>query len=228
MLPRLPRGESDLQNHTWIKTYPLTPGVSVSDVIDRPYQSTWYVLKDLRPGDDVKVVLSGCAVDYTLLGYVDVREKAKTLLALLPALSSLAVVQQQLGGDTAADDMDSDDMDSDDMDSDDMDSDDMDSDDMDSDDMDSDDMDSDDMDSDDMDSDDMDSDGVPDVDQFKDVYGAAQRRALRAASITPGVADEAIFMTVRDGGGDLYFRVRGHHGAFAPEEPFLITATVTR
>ena len=228
MLPRLPRGEPDLQNHTWIKTYPLTPGVSVSDVIDRPYQSTWYVLKDLRPGDDVKVVLAQCAVDYTLLGYVDVRDKAKTLLALVPALSSLPVQQQQLGGDTAADDMDSDDMDSDDMDSDDMDSDDMDSDDMDSDDMDSDDMDSDDMDSDDMDSDDMDSDGVPDVDQFKDVYGAAQRRALRAASITPGVADEAIFMTVRDGGGDLYFRVRGHHGAFAPEEPFTITATVTR
>jgi hypothetical protein len=219
----------NLQNHTWIKPLDLRSGIPVDDSIEREYQSTWYRLKDLAPGDDVTFTLTGCAVNYTLLGFADVRKKALELLASRSPQGIVDLPAQRLllAGDTAADDMDSDDMDSDDMDSDDMDSDDMDSDDMDSDDMDSDDMDSDDMDSDDMDSDDMDSDGVPDVRQFADVYAAAQRRALRSASVTPGPADEAIYTTVRAGGGDLYFRVRGHHGAFAPGRPFRVTATVT-
>ncbi len=218
------------RNHTWIRPLALTPGRAESDTIDKPYRSRWYVLRGLRPGDDVTVTLTDCAVDYTLLGFTDIRQKAEHLLALLGTTGPLD-----------ADDMDSDDMDSDDMDSDDMDSDDMDSDDMDSDDMDSDDMDSDDMDSDDMDSDDMDSDDMDsedradyqttrrfDTQRYRDVYAGAQRHSLRSASVTPGPADEQIHMTARAGGGNLYFRVRGHHHAAAPGKPFKIVATVDR
>ncbi len=203
------------RNHTWLTPLRLIPGGSaIRDVIDRPYQSRWYHLDELEAGDDVTVTLTDCAVDYTLLGFTDIREKADQILGL-----------RNTRGSVDADDMDSDDMDSDDMDSDDMDSDDMDSDDMDSDDMDSDDMDSDDMDSDDMDSDDMDS-GL--YERYADVYGSAQRHALRSASVTPGPADEQIHMTARAGGGRLYFRVRGHHGAYARREPFKISASVVR
>lgn len=205
------------KNHTWIKPYDLTPDEAVDDLVTREYESTWYRLRDRKPGDLVVVTLTKCAVDYTLLGFVDVRAKANELLQQVQAAAAPATQQLLIAGTVDADDMDSDDMDSDDMDSDDMDSDDMDSDDMDSDDMDSDDMDSDDMDSDDMDS--------GDITRFGDVYASAQRRALRAASVTPGVADETVTLVVR-AAGDLYFRVRGHHGAFAPEKPFWVTAQV--
>ena len=200
------------KNHTWISprqlrwSKPDRPVSTIADTIERLYQSRWYILRGLSPGDDVTVTLTECAVDFTLLGFTDIRVSARHLLA------------QRGGGVLDADDMDSDDMDSDDMDSDDMDSDDMDSDDMDSDD----------MDSDDMDSNDWDGDGQPDFPPFRDVYGSAQRHALRSASVTPGPADEQIHMTARAGGGDLYFRVRGHHGAYAPGRPYQISAIVSR
>src|SRR5712691_5328345 len=71
------------RNHTWIRPLPLTPGRAETDTIDKPYRSRWYVLRDLQPGDDVTVTLTECAIDYTLLGFTDIRQKAEHLLALL-------------------------------------------------------------------------------------------------------------------------------------------------
>ena len=184
---------------------------SASDSLDAPYEARWYRVNGLSAGDEITVTLqmpAGEDVDYTLLGYTDLRQMAERLLPT--------------SGSVDADDMDSDDMDSDDMDSDDMDSDDMDSDDMDSDDMDSDDMDSDDMDSDDMDSGDSNDD---ERNRYRDVYSRAQRHALRASSITAGPAPEQIRMIARADGGDLYFRVRGHLSA-SSRTPFTIQAIV--
>ena len=219
-----------MAGHTWLRPIDLGPNAAgawpaLSGTLEHEYDARWFVIRgaNLRSGDDLTVTLklNGGTADLTLLGFTDIRAAALKIVAQLQSAAGL---------------LDADDMDSDDMDSDDMDSDDMDSDDMDSDDMDSDDMDSDDMDSDDMDSNDMAVDlGIaPGVDwqgaehdAFADVYASAQRHALRSASVTPGPADERIHTVVRAGGQDLYFRVRGHHGAFDPTQDFTISATVT-
>jgi Tol biopolymer transport system component len=216
------------QNHTWLTPYELQTGPNTApttDFIRRANESTWYVVRNVRPGDTVRAYLRHNHVDNTLLAFRDVRRTALALLG--PANTSLAALQRRLAGVVTAEDMDSDDMDSEDMDSEDMDSEDMDSEDMDSEDMDSDDMDSEDMDSDDMDSHtDLDNDGVPDLQEYGDVYGSAQRKALRSGSVTPGTADESIVLTNKDYSGDLYFRVRGHAGAFDAGNAFEIQVVI--
>src|SRR5207245_1878900 len=154
------------KNRTWITAYEIgrrdtlpEPGQSavvVGNALERPWESRWYKLRGLQAGDDVTVTLrmpASAVMDYSLLGYVDIRRIARKLAGLPPIdNTNTAVLTGATPSPSAnpvgapisvlldADDMDSDDMDSDDMDSDDMDSDDMDSDDMDSDDMDSDDI----------------------------------------------------------------------------------------
>ena len=110
--------------------------------------------------------------------------------------------------DLDADDLDADDLDADDLDADDLDADDLDADDLDADDLDADDLDADDLDADDLDADDLDADGDG-LTGYGTTYVAAQRKGLRAASLTPGLAPETVTINTRDLTGDLYVRVAG-------------------
>jgi len=213
------------QNHTWVSALLLTDGVGIDDGIGKANQSTWYRIP-IGPQMHVKVDLTNLGANESLTLYRDIRMVAR---AMRQHANTLAQIRQNTSGNISADDIDSDDIDSDDIDSDDIDSgtlvaDDIDSDDIDSDDIDSDDIDSDDIDSDDIDSDDIDSNGNGDT-GFGPVYSSAERKALRALSANQGLAPESITFNTRDLTGDLYIRVRGHHGAFNAQQPFHVVAT---
>ncbi|OLE77573.1 MAG: hypothetical protein AUG02_01570 [Chloroflexi bacterium 13_1_20CM_2_70_9] len=213
------------RNHTWVSALLLTDGVGIDDGIGKANQSTWYRIP-IGPQMHVKVDLTNLGANESLTLYRDIRMVAR---AMRQHANTLAQIRQNTSGNISADDIDSDDIDSDDIDSDDIDSgtlvaDDIDSDDIDSDDIDSDDIDSDDIDSDDIDSDDIDSNGNGDT-GFGPVYSSAERKALRALSANQGLAPESITFNTRDLTGDLYIRVRGHHGAFNDQQAFHIVAT---
>ncbi|HEX4744370.1 MAG TPA: Ig-like domain-containing protein, partial [Candidatus Limnocylindria bacterium] len=114
-----------------------------------------------------------------LVVYKDLRQVQAKLLA---DAATQEGIRLSLSGDIMADDLDADDLDADDLDADDLDADDLDADDLDADDLDA---------------------------AESSTYVAAQRKGLRAASLTPGLANETVVLNTRDLTGDLYIRVAG-------------------
>jgi alpha-tubulin suppressor-like RCC1 family protein/N-acetylneuraminic acid mutarotase len=207
-------GITDLRNHTWVTAYPLTSGAGQTDTLFLKDQSAWFKIP-VRPGQRVTVELTNLKFDATLRLHKDI----PTALSRTSggSLDAVRLLNATIAMDRAAPDGDSPDGDSPDGDSPDGDSPDGDSPDGDSPDGDSPDGDSPDGDSPDGDSPDGDS-GL--------IFSTAVTNSLIARSERPGTADEVIVRETWDNFGHFYIRVRGANGAYDPEHPFLIKATV--
>ena len=166
-------------NHTWITAFPLPNNIAVLDQVWRRGQATWYRFP-ISPQQTVTIELTGCDFNCDLVVYRDLQQVHKRLLA---DAKTQAGIRLSLQGDIMADDLDADDLDADDLDADDLDADDLDADDL-----------------------DADGDGLT---GYGTTYVAAQRKGLRAASLTPGLAPETVVINTRDLTGHLYVRVAG-------------------
>jgi hypothetical protein len=161
----------------------------VPDQVWRRGQATWYRFP-ISPQQTVTIELTGCDFNCDLVVYRDLQQVHRQLLADAQTQEGIRL---SLQGDIMADDLDADDLDADDLDADDLDADDLDADDLDADDLDADDL-------------DADGDGLT---GYGTTYVAAQRKGLRAASLTPGLAPETVVLNTRDLTGHLYVRVAG-------------------
>ncbi|HET8567545.1 MAG TPA: right-handed parallel beta-helix repeat-containing protein [Candidatus Limnocylindria bacterium] len=185
---------------SWLRAQTLLNGVPVVGQVALRGKAAWYRFP-ISPQQIVTISLTGCPFPCDLVVYKDLFQVSAALRA---AAATQAGIRLSLQGDIMADDLDADDLDADDLDADDLDADDLDADDLDADDL------------------DADGDGLT---GFGSTYVAAQRKGLRAASLTPGYAAEQVTINTRDLTGHLYIRVAGGSDI---DETFTIVATGAR